>query len=213
MLLLYPHVLRKACLLVSCIVAPALMGQAWAYPAVTIGIVNLRAGPDRQFPVVRVIPEQQTVDVKGCESDYQWCDVLVENQRGWVKADYLSSTFQETEINVAEKGVSIGLPIVAFALGAYWADHYFDRPWYRHSHNWNHWHYHPRPPAWRPPHRPPGWHPPPPTHRPPVAGPSPRPPSHVRPPAPHRPPSHARPPHRPPAHDRPSRPSVRPDQR
>lgn len=113
--------LPKARFVFTFVVGCGLLAQAWAYPAVTIGTVNLRAGPDRHFPVVRIIPEHQAVDVRGCESDYQWCDVLVDNHRGWVKADYFAATFQETEINVAEKGVSIGLPIVAFALGAYWA--------------------------------------------------------------------------------------------
>jgi len=158
--------------------------QVAAYSALTNNDVNLRSGPDRSFPVVMEMREQTSVEVMGCQSDYQWCDVTIDALRGWVRADYLTATCENAEVNVAEKGASIGLPVLTFIIGAYWADHYRDRPWYgRHSH-WTNWHYHPRPPSWRPPHRPPGWRPPtghrppgwrPPVPRPPIAGPGVRP--------------------------------------
>jgi len=174
--------------------------QVAAYSALTNADVNLRAGPDRDFPAVMALREQTSVEVMGCQSDYQWCDVKVDALRGWVRADYLTATYENAEVNVAERGAAIGLPVLAFFMGAYWADHYKDRPWYgRHSH-WTNWRYYPRPPSWRPPHRPPGWRPPPvhrppafrpPVPRPPIAGPgvrplpggaNPRPPRPVRPP-------------------------------
>jgi uncharacterized protein YraI len=170
--------------------------QVSAYSALTNADVNLRAGPDRGFPAVTALREQTPVEVMGCQSDYQWCDVKVDALRGWVRADYLTATYENTEVNVAERGSAIGLPVLAFFIGAYWADHYRDRPWYgRHSH-WTNWHYHPRPPSWRPPHRPPGWRPPsahrppgwrPPQPRPPIAGPGVRPLPGGTKPRPHKP--------------------------
>ncbi|MBP9906358.1 MAG: SH3 domain-containing protein [Rhodoferax sp.] len=166
--------------------------HAAAYSALTNADLNLRAGPDRDFPVVHTLRQSTPVEVMGCQSDYQWCDVRVESLRGWVRADYLSATFENGEVNVAERGASIGLPVLAFIIGAYWADHYFDRPWYRRHSHWQHWHYQPRPPGWRPPHRPPGWRPPPPSRpsgwrplpaRPPMARPGVR-PAQVVPPRP-----------------------------
>ncbi|MBP9904550.1 MAG: SH3 domain-containing protein [Rhodoferax sp.] len=163
--------------------------HAAAYPAHTRAEVYLRAGPDTDFPIVHVLSPRTSLEVLGCQQDYQWCDVRTGVGRGWVSADYLVATYDNREVNVAQTGAAIGLPVLAFLVGAYWADHYFDRPWYgRHPH-WNNWHYRPRPPGWRPPPRPPAWRPPPPRPpvvapgvRPPHGGAAPRPPGGGRPP-------------------------------
>lgn len=155
---------------------------AMAYPAQVVGNLNLRAGPSGEFPVVRVLYAGLRVEVMGCESDYQWCDIDAEGQRGWANARYLQATFDNRPAILAQDGRALAVPIVAFAIGAYWASHYRDRYWYERRHHWHHWHYHPRPPAWRPPlpapPRPPSMRPP---ARPPGAVPPPRPPGPAHP--------------------------------
>ncbi len=178
--------LGKACHSLLVISAMFAATQAAAYPAFTNGEVYLRAGPDTDFPIVHVLYPRTLLEVIGCEQDYQWCDVHSDAGRGWVNADYLVTAFDNREVSVAQNGAAIGLPVLAFLVGAYWADHYFDRPWYgRHPH-WNNWNYRPLPPAWRPHPRPPAWRPRPsvvvPGVRPPHVGVMPRPPGGSRPP-------------------------------
>lgn len=191
--------------IISIIVVQAFFSHnASGYSALTVGNVNLRAGPDLQFPIIGVISEGVVLEIQGCEQDYQWCDVEVGHLRGWAKARFLKAAFEGREVIVANSGTNIGVPIAAFVIGAYWMEHYRDQSWYRRWDHWRDWHYRPRPPNWRPPSHRPSLHPP--THKPPSM----RPPS-LRPPT-HRPPS-SRPPNSTPGHEvgrPPSRPHPRP---
>lgn len=186
-------------------------GAALAYPAVVTTDVNLRAGPDTQFPVARVLSARTPVEVLGCVSDYRWCDVQAGPWRGWVNAEFLWATYESSNVVVAERGPELGLPVLAFVIGAYWGAHYRDRDWYDRWRPWHDWHYRPRPPGWRPPAHPPGWRPPPPAHPPGWRPPPPRPPQ-ARPPE-LRPPqggASPRPPARPQPNPTPGGPPPRP---
>lgn len=151
--------------------------------------LNLRAGPGPEYPVVGVLAPGAGVVVQGCVAGYQWCDVDAGGpMRGWVYAQYLSYSQSDGAVPFANAAVNIGIPVLAFTLGTYWASHYRDRPWYHHP-QWQSHPPRPRPPSIRPPHPrpPPGVRPPPP--RPPVGvrPPPPRPPGARPPPRPQRP--------------------------
>lgn len=193
-----------------------------AQEAFTTTAVNLRAGPDSDYPVVRWVPEGTAVEVHGCLSDYRWCDVEVYGDRGWMFATYLIYPYQSAHVPIPSYGPVIGLPILGFTIDSYWDDHYRRRPWYSDRPRWAHRHrpeYHP--PRYRPPqHRPPQFHPP--GNRPPeFRQPQYRPPQ-VQPPRAqwpndrpsYRPPDvrqTPRPDYRPPdVHSRPSQPGFRP---
>ena len=75
-----------------------------------------------------------------------------------MSAEYLSYPYQGNNVPVRNWGATIGIPIVVFGLGAYWASHYRDRPWYNNQSQWDR----PRPHYGRPPYQ-----------RPPHAGPRP----------------------------------------
>lgn len=168
---------------------------AFSHEAVTSGMVNMRAGPDRDFPIVTVLGVGARLQVQGCLSDYRWCDVIAGGARGWVHAGYITYPYQGRQVVVVDYGPSLALPIATFALGVYWADHYRRYPWYHQHRHWHSWHYRPHPPpAHRPPppaHRPPAHRPPPPpAHRPPPPpAPGQRPPSGQRPPPGKQPPA------------------------
>lgn len=183
----------------SCLAVVGLMAGAvaLAYPAQVVGDLNLRAGPSKEFPVVRVLYAGAAVEVIGCESDYQWCDIDVQGQRGWANARYLEATYDNRNVIVAQQGPSLALPIISFVVGVYWADHYRDRHWHDRWHQWNRWQYRPRPPGWRPlpPPRPPAFVPRPPGGA--AQRPLPRPPGAVPPHPFPRPPGGAMPPPRP----------------
>lgn len=120
--------------------------------AFTSALLNLRAGPSPDFPVVAVLQPGVAVAVQGCVTGYSWCDVVVDsNVRGWVFAQYLNYPTGPQPVPFSSAAIGIGVPIVAFSLGLYWGSYYVDRPWYGRP-----------PPGWGrpPPPRPPGMRPP-----------------------------------------------------
>ena len=183
-----------------------LMGTAWApgalaYTANVVTAVVLRAGPSTEYPLVATLPPGAVVEVFGCEENYGWCDVQLGPDRGWVDAAYLQMAAPSGPVVVADAGVVLGLPIVAFTFGTYWDRWYRGRPWYaRRPYYYNYWNRYPHgrpppPPHMRPPIRPP--RPPmvrPPPPRPPGVRPPYRPPDAGRPPGNGRPPGDGRPP-------------------
>lgn len=151
--------------------------MAFAADGYVTGNVNLRAGPDSQYPVIQVIPVGAPISIQGCTTGWQWCDVIVGPNRGWVAGTYIQYMYNSQPVYVADYGAQIGIPIVSFVIGTYWGNYYANRPFYRDRQRW----YSrpipirppPRPP--RPPVRPPGGRPPPP------GGNRPRPPGGNRP--------------------------------
>jgi uncharacterized protein YraI len=145
-----------------------------AQQAYTTKVVNLRAGPDRGYPLVVVVTANTAVDVHGCVDRYSWCDVTAGPYQGWIYAGNLSSPYENRRVPLLGYGAAIGLPIVVFSINSYWNDHYRQRPFYRDRDRWQN-----RPPHFRPPSRPypgrpgsrppgrPDFHPGRPDHRPP----------------------------------------------
>jgi uncharacterized protein YraI len=156
--------------------------QSQAY---TTSPVNLYAGPAQDYPVVSQLPAGVPVAVMGCVSGYTWCDVGVQDQRGWVYAGYLNYPYQGNNVPLLNYGTAIGLPIVTFSIGTYWGSYYRGRPWYN---NQAHWEHHAPPPPGPPPGHggpPPGHGGPPPGHGGPPAGHGGPPQEHGGPPAGH----------------------------
>lgn len=170
---------------VGLLAATLLAASATAQQAYTTRQVNLRAGPDRAYPLVAYVGAGQPVYVNGCVDDYRWCDITAGPHRGWAFARFLEFPYQNSRLSIYDNGSLLAIPIVSFILGSYWNDYYRDRPWYRHYNRWNDWRPGtPPPPGWRPEPRPP--RPPvvvqPPPPRPPVVRPQPpRPPVYERP--------------------------------
>ncbi len=130
--------------------------SAAAQQAVTNKAANLRAGPDRGYPLVAWVPAGALVYVNGCLEDYRWCDVTAGNDRGWVYAKNIDYPYQGQPRPIYGNGQNFSLPILSFILGNYWNDNYRDRSWYRTQPQWNNWHPGNRPPPnFRPPPRPP----------------------------------------------------------
>jgi uncharacterized protein YraI len=141
---------------------------AFAADGYVITNVNMRAGPDPGYPIVQVLPVNSWISVQGCTTGWQWCDVIAGPNRGWVAGTYISYMYNNQPVYVADYGAQIGIPIVTFVIGTYWANYYANRPFYRDRNRWYGRPFPIRPPA-RPPMRP----------RPPI-----RPPGPVRPPQP-----------------------------
>lgn len=138
-----------------------------AAPAVVSAPINLRTGPDMDYPRIETLRPGTRVEVFGCVNDWSWCDVVTSyGERGWVSAAYLEYGPRGRRVVIAYHGPSLGLPVVSFYIGTYWDTYYRNKPWYAQRPHWEHrhpQHVQHRPPQHRPGHQPP---PPPPQHRP-----------------------------------------------
>jgi uncharacterized protein YraI len=112
--------------------------SAFAADGYVTGDVNLRAGPDSSYPSVAMLGAGTSVAIEGCVDGWSWCDVATGNDRGWVAGNFLQEEYQGRRVLVPSYGVQIGIPIVAFAFGAYWDDHYRNRSWYGDRDRWSH---------------------------------------------------------------------------
>ncbi|MFD1476260.1 SH3 domain-containing protein, partial [Ancylobacter polymorphus] len=127
--------------------------------------VNLRAGPGVDYPVVVVLAEGAPLAIFGCLGDYSWCDVGIDDMRGWVAAQYIETVYGGRRVEFYDYAPTIGVPIIAFSFNDYWGRYYRGRPWYSTYDRWGP-PYRPGPypgpgPGWGPP-PPGGWGPPPP---------------------------------------------------
>ncbi|MGH8149334.1 MAG: SH3 domain-containing protein [Steroidobacteraceae bacterium] len=129
----------------------AAFGSANAQNAFTSRPMNVRAGPNREYPLVAQLGSGAPLDVRGCLSDWSWCDASFDGNRGWIYAGGLSFDYQGGRVPLYSYGPSLGLPIVTFSLPTYWNDYYRGRPWYAQRSVWAH---RPMPPHRRPRGRP-----------------------------------------------------------
>ena len=135
-----------SCLAVFLLTAPI---AAFAADGYVTGNVNLRAGPDGQYPALTVIPAGTAVSIQGCTQDWEWCDVIAYNDRGWVAGNFIQYDYDNQAVLLPAYGARIGIPIVSFVISSYWGNYYRNRPFYRERARW-----YSRPIPRRPPPRP-----------------------------------------------------------
>lgn len=116
--------------------AVAVPSLAQAQNAFTTDLVNLRAGPGFEYPVVFAVPERQPINSYGCLNDWSWCDVTVNGYRGWMAGQYIVYSYNNRYVPVAEYGPRYRVPVVSFNFGTYWDTHYRGRPWYSERTRW-----------------------------------------------------------------------------
>jgi uncharacterized protein YraI len=117
------------------VAAPSAALAARGYTTET---VNMRAGPGTEYPVVATIPDHAHLNIRGCLSDHDWCDVTWSGSRGWVNASYLDYFYAGRYVYLPRYVEQIDVPIVTFALGPYWNSYYTGRPWYHRFAYWDH---------------------------------------------------------------------------
>ena len=125
--------------IVAVLIAFATLGSAAAHAerAFTMADVNLRTGPDVEFPRVDIIPEGEPVDIAGCLRDESWCDVSWDGGRGWVFSEYLAVEDDGQMVPLLDVGlVEFRIPYISFVAADYWGRYYVGRPWYRDRDRW-----------------------------------------------------------------------------
>ena len=113
-------------------------GVATAQNAYTSRPMNVRAGPDREYPLVAQLGPGEPLDVHGCLNDWSWCDVSFGGNRGWIYAGGVSFVYQGERVPLYSYAPRLGLPIITFSLGSYWNHYYRGRPWYSQRDTWAH---------------------------------------------------------------------------
>lgn len=136
------------------------LSAAHAAPGYSTANVNMRTGPDVDFPAVEVIPEGEPVEIAGCLRDESWCDVIWGRNRGWVFSEYLGFDDRGEYVPLPDIGLAaLRIPIITFSTRDYWDRYYVSRPWYRDRARWYSYRVQPRV-GWRAPPpgmRVPGW--------------------------------------------------------
>lgn len=112
--------------------AGAMPSPAQAQPARPNGYpvtnVNLRGGPGTYYPVIVVVPSRAPITILGCLGDYTWCDVLFDDNRGWMRSIYLKGWYQGHYYALRDYAPRLGYRVVSFDIDPYWDSHYRDRP-------------------------------------------------------------------------------------
>lgn len=113
------------------------IAAAHAEPGFSTANVNIRTGPDIEFPSVGVIPEGEPLYIEGCLRDESWCDVRWDGGRGWVYSEYLAFDDRGQVVALPDVGPAYyRIPIITFVARDYWDRYYVGRPWYRDRARW-----------------------------------------------------------------------------
>ena len=129
--------MKKTLTALSTILLTSIAVPAMAQNAEVTADLNMRAGPGTQYPVITTIPDGRDVNIYGCESGLNWCDVSWRGNRGWVYSDYLEYTYGQRTRPVSDWGARIDLPVISFTFGDYADRHYRGMPWYDDRGRWD----------------------------------------------------------------------------
>ncbi|MBX5105418.1 SH3 domain-containing protein [Rhizobium lentis] len=117
------------------VLGPAVAQAAEGYSTAN---VNMRAGPSTRYPAVAVIPAGSSVEIRGCLSNVNWCDVEFYGGRGWVSGQYVQAVYGQRRVYVGpEYYRPLGIPLVTFSVGNYWDRYYRHRDFYRERDRWS----------------------------------------------------------------------------
>ncbi|MFT8245068.1 SH3 domain-containing protein [Roseomonas sp. BN140053] len=110
---------------------------ARAAPGYVSDRIPLRAGPGTQYPRLAVLRAGEAVEILGCLDGWNWCDIGVAGQRGWVSGSLLRQDYRGRRVPLPQSGSLAGVPVVTFRFSDYWGEHYRDRPWFAERDRWS----------------------------------------------------------------------------
>lgn len=123
---------------------------ASAAPGYATTRLEVRAGPDFDYPTVGVARAGSRIEINGCLPDWRWCDVTTRRDRGWVRGEDIQAEYRGRRLSY---GSPWRVPVFSFNFGTYWDNHYRGRPFYGERTRWErHWRDHDRGPRRGPDH-------------------------------------------------------------
>jgi uncharacterized protein YraI len=115
-------IFRRLFVLAVILLLPAnAFAAALAY--VSASALNLRIGPGTNYQIITSLPEGTPVAIHGYGSRGHWCDVSVDDLRGWVWCGYLDSGVTGP---ILTWGPVLGLSILAYSYDDYYDRYYYD---------------------------------------------------------------------------------------
>lgn len=104
-----------------------------AYTAVDTALF---AGPDDDYPLVAEVDAGYPLEVYGCTGGYTWCDVGLDDNRGWIDGRDIEFAEDAERLPVYRYGPRFRVPIISFTIGSYWDRWYLRRPFYSERPHW-----------------------------------------------------------------------------
>lgn len=106
--------LLAVAVLFAATILPAQASARWVAYANYDGYTNMRAGPSTRYPVIARLYPGTRVDVLGCLETRAWCDVIIDDLRGWVYAKRLEFVYAGRRVLVPDYYSYFGAPFVIF---------------------------------------------------------------------------------------------------
>lgn len=117
----------KRTLITAALASAAMLSAAQAQTIGTASTdLNIRSGPDPQFPVIGMLRNNQRAAVLGCIEGSRWCQVDVRGRTGWAYSQYMTMSgdiaavlaVPEIEVDVATRPMVTAPPVVAYRAPA-----------------------------------------------------------------------------------------------
>lgn len=109
-------------------------GPANAIPGYATDRLEVKAGPDYDYPTVAYVRNGARIEINGCLRDWSWCDVSTRRGRGWVIGE---DVVAERSGRRVIYGMPWGVPTITFSVGTYWDNYYRGRGFYRDRDHWD----------------------------------------------------------------------------
>jgi uncharacterized protein YraI len=133
----------RKCVVAAVLAAGAafLPGAASAETGFTVESTELRAGPDYDYPTVRIVRGGRNLEIFGCLRDWSWCDVGYRSDRGWVDGRDIAVDYRGRRQGISNVAPYLGIGVLSFSFGNYWDNNYRGRPFYSERNRWERHYY------------------------------------------------------------------------
>ena len=105
-----------------------------AVPGYSTDRLEVKSGPDYDYPTVGYARTGTRIEINGCLRDWSWCDVSTPRDRGWVRGEDVQAERSGRRIAY---GAPWGVPNIQFNVGTYWDSNYKGRRFYRERSRWD----------------------------------------------------------------------------
>lgn len=106
---------------------------ASAVPGYATPRLEIKAGPDVDYPTVARVRYDAPLEINGCLRNWTWCDVTTRRGRGWVHGRDITAQRDGRRV---EYGAPWGVPQFSFNFDTYWDKNYRGQQFYGERNRW-----------------------------------------------------------------------------